>query len=377
MTTPDLDRRWMREALALGNRARGRVSPNPAVGALLVADGEVVGRGWTQPPGGAHAEVVALADAGDRARGATLYVTLEPCGHHGRTPPCADAVIAAGVARVVAAMADPNPLVAGGGLARLRAAGIEVTAGVEDAAARDAHAPFLHRLATGRPLVIAKYAATLDGRIATATGDSRWITGDAARLEAHRLRDRVAAIAVGAGTVLADDPLLTTRLPATEGAPHHPLRVVVDGRGRSPLTARIFDPALPARTCVLTSDLAPATWRADLAARGVEVATLGPGPRLPVAAILAHLGALGVDSLLVEGGGDLLGAFFDAGAIDRVVAFVAPVIVGGASAPGPVGGSGIAALRHAPRLTGMQVRQIGDDILIEGRVAVASAGEVA
>lgn len=377
MTSPDNDRAWMRDALALGDRARGRVSPNPAVGALLVRDGEVVGRGWTRPPGGPHAEVVSLAEAGERACGATLYVTLEPCSHHGRTPPCADAVISAGVARVVAAIADPHPLVAGGGLDRLRAAGIDVEVGVEAAAAREAHAPFLHRLATGRPLVTAKYAATLDGRIATSTGESRWITGEDARLEAHRLRDRIAAIAVGAGTVVADDPLLTTRIPDAGHELHHPLRVVVDGRGRSPVSARIFDPALPGRTIVLTSDSSALPWRRDLGARGIELVTLGPGPRLPVAAILAHLGERGIDSLLVEGGGDLLGGFFDAGAVDRVVAFVAPVIVGGAGAPGPVAGTGVAALRSAPRLAAVQVRRIGDDIVIDGRIAATSAGEVA
>ena len=210
------ERRYMRLALAEGRRALARTSPNPAVGAVLVRDGRVVGAGATQPPGGAHAEIMALRAAGAAARGATLYVTLEPCAHHGRTPPCVDALIAAGVARVRAAIVDPFPPVAGRGLDRLRAAGIEAEVGLCAAEARALHEGFLTRLATGRPHVTAKWAMTLDGRIATRTGHARWITGPAARREVHRLRDRVDGILVGVGTVLADDPLLTTRLPDGE-----------------------------------------------------------------------------------------------------------------------------------------------------------------
>lgn len=365
------DRRFMAAALRLAEAALGRTAPNPAVGAVVVRSGAVVGRGATRPPGGPHAEVVALAEAGERAAGATLYATLEPCCHHGRTPPCVEAIIAAGIARCVVAVTDPCPLVNGGGIARLRAAGVAVDVGPMASAAADLNAGFFARVRTGRPLVVAKYAMTLDGRIATRTGHSRWITGEAARLAVHRLRDRVDAVMVGAGTVGADDPALTTRLPdelAGDGGPHHPLRVVVDGRGTAPLAARVFDPALPGRTLVATTRRAPAAWREALATRGVEHLIAGDGPLVDLGAVLDHLGDRGINSLLVEGGGRLHGAFFDAGLVDRVAAFVAPVIVGGGEAPGPIGGCGVATMAEAWRLADVTLRRLGDDLLLEGRV---------
>jgi len=370
---------FMREAIVLARRALGRTAPNPAVGAVVVRDGLVVGLGWTSPPGGPHAEVVALADAGERAAGATLYVTLEPCCHHGRTPPCADAVAAAGVRRCVVAVVDPFPAVDGGGIARLRRAGVTVDVGTAARAAADLGAGFFTRLRTGRPLVTAKYAMTLDGRVATATGQSRWITGDVARRCVHLMRDRTDAIMVGAGTVVADDPALTTRLPAEQagdGGPHHPLRVVVDGNGSSLLSARVFarDPA--ARVLVATTTRAPREWSASLAREGVEVLPLGDGPLVDLGALLDELGRRGVNTTLVEGGHRLHGSLFDAGLVDRVAAFVAPVVVGGAGAPGPVGGRGVESMTAAIRLAGVRVRRLGRDVLVEGAV-VKPAQEVA
>ena len=361
----------MAAALALAQRALGRTAPNPAVGAVVVQAGEIVGKGATRPPGGPHAEVVALAEAGAAARGATLYVTLEPCCHFGRTPPCTDAIVAAGVARCVVAVADPFPLVNGGGITRLRDAGIAVDLGLMEQEAVALNAGFFARVRTGRPLVVAKYAMTLDGRIATRTGHSRWITGEPARLAVHVLRDRSDAIVAGAGTIAADDPALTTRLPdelAGDGGPHHPLRIVVDGRGSSPLAARVFDPALPGQTLVATTAASSPGWRSALAARGVAVDILGADPEIDLGLLLDRLGERGVNTLLVEGGGRLHGAFFDAGLVDRVAAFVAPVMVGGEAAPGPVGGAGAATMAEAVRLTGVRLRRLGDDLLIEGDV---------
>ncbi len=380
MTREPDDERFMHEALALARRALGRTAPNPAVGAVVVQDGRVVGRGWTCPPGGPHAEVVALHEAGEAAQGATLYVTLEPCCHYGRTPPCTEAIVAAGIARCVAAVADPFPLVNGAGMTLLRRSGIAVELGLKAREAIDLNAGFFARVRTGRPLVLAKYAMTLDGRIATRTGHSRWITGEEARLVVHQLRDRVDAIVVGAGTVIADDPALTTRLPdelAGDGGPHHPLRVVVDGRGSSPLTARVFDASLPGRTLVATTAAASPDWRSGLAERGVELVACGEGPRLRLDALLDRLGARGINSLLVEGGGQLLGAFFDEGLVDQIAAFVAPIVVGGSDAPGPVGGIGVPTMAEALRLTNVRLARLGDDILVEGDVAKPPLREVA
>src|SRR5919202_1357726 len=247
----------MERALELARGAKGRTSPNPAVGAVIVRDGTIVGEGATQPGGRPHAETVALQTAGETARGATMYVTLEPCSHYGRTPPCARAVVAAGIAEVRVATLDPNPLVGGRGQTILDAAGIRTLLGEGQDEARALNEDFARWITTGRPLLIAKFAASLDGRIATYTGDSRWITGREARAEVHRLRDQVDAIMVGVNTVLADDPLLTTRLDDPAREPHHPWRLVVDSHLRTPFTARLLDPSLPARTTILTTEVAP------------------------------------------------------------------------------------------------------------------------
>ena len=357
----------MRRALELARRGEGRTAPNPPVGAVIVRDERVVGEGYHARVGDAHAEVIALRDAGEMARGATMFVTLEPCSFHGRTPPCADALVNAGIKRVHVAVIDPNPRVSSRGIEQLRAAGIEVTTGLEHAAARSLIAPFAHHIRVGRPHVTAKYAMTLDGRIATRGGDSRWVSGEASRRKAHALRDATDAILVGAGTVLADDPSLTTRHPDVErDAPHrHPLRVILDSHGRLPLTARVFGQALPGETIVATVD-APDVYMAERADRGVEVLRLpddGAG-RVSLPHLLDILGDRGVMGLLVEGGAEVLGAFFDQSLVQRCIVFIAPKIIGGTEAPGPVGGVGNAMMADAVNSSHTTSERLGDDTMI-------------
>jgi len=347
----------MRRALALAARGRCTVAPNPRVGAVLVRDGRLVGEGFHRRAGEPHAEVFALAAAGGAARGATLYVTLEPCAHQGRTPPCADAVIAAGVARVVACHRDPNPLTAGQGFVRLAAAGVAVETGVGAEAAIALNLPFLVSQVLGRPAVTLKWAATLDGRIATAGGESRWITGAAARRAGLALREEHDAVLVGIGTLLADDPRLTRRL-GLAGAPN--LRVLLDRRLRCPSEARLFDE--PGAVVVYTAGGDRERARA-LAERGAEVVRLA---QVEPAAVLADLRGRGVQSLLVEGGAGVAGAFFDAGLWDRVVAFVAPRVAGGRAALPPLGGAGFERLAEAGRLARLAVARRGEDLELSG-----------
>lgn len=370
------DMPFMQEALELGRYALGRSSPNPSVGAVIVDNDGITGRGWTQPAGDLHAEIVALREAGRRAQGATLYVTLEPCCHHGRTPPCVDAIIEAGIQRCVVAVEDPFPSVRGKGIARLRESGISVEAGLGECEAAELHAGFFTRVHTGHPLVRAKYAMTLDGHIATRTGDSRWITGQVARRHAHILRDRTDAVLVGAGTVRADNPTLTTRLAdelTGDGGAHHPLRVIVDGRGVSSTQSRVYDAALPSHTLVVTTEAATTTWLEALTDQRIEYVVCGTGPRVDLEMLLDVLGERGLNEVLVEGGGRMLGSFFDAGLVDRVAAFVAPVITGGADAPGPVAGHGCETLATAWRLSDVRLQHLDGDVLAEGTVANSPA----
>ncbi len=370
---------YMRLAIAEAEEAVGWTSPNPPVGAVVVRDGRVVGRGRTQPPGGAHAEVMALRDAGpDAARGATVYCTLEPCAHFGRTPPCADALVDAGVAAVHYAIDDPDPRVDGGGRARLEAAGVAVTVGDGAAEVRRQLAGYLKHRRTGLPLVVVKYAASLDGRIAAASGDSRWVSGPQTLAWVHRERRRLDALVVGSGTVVADNPSLTARAPGHEAerstavavGVHQPLRVVVDSRGRTPADAAVL--AGPAPTLVATLDTAPAAWRDALVARGAEVVPLpaAPGadgaPHVDLAALLRELGRRGTLVALFEGGGVLLGSLFDARLVDRVHAVLAPLIIGAANAPAAVAGRGADRMADAVRLRDVTVERLGDDTLISG-----------
>lgn len=358
----DRDAHWMRRALAEAARGLGAVEPNPMVGAVVVAGGQVVGIGHHAVFGGPHAEVVALAAAGERARGATVYVTLEPCCHVGKTPPCVDALLAAGVSRVVAAMRDPFPRVDGRGFDRLREAGVEVLAGVEAEAARRLNAPYLKRLATGTPYVLAKWAMTLDGRTATASGDSRWISGERSRALVHQTRGRVDAVLVGVGTALADDPLLTARPPG----PRVAVRVVLDSSGRLPPGSRLVETAREFPTLIATTGRAPADRRASLEAAGVEVLAFdGDGP-VPIDRLLAELGRRGMTNVLVEGGGRTLGAFLDAGQVDEVEVFVAPIIEGGEHHFTPARGRGVDLMMHARRLERVEVATSGVDAHIRG-----------
>ena len=355
---------YMQRALALAGRALGRVSPNPAVGAVLVHDGEVVGEGFTRPPGGPHAEVVALEQAGEAARGATLYVSLEPCCHQGRTPPCAEAIIAAGVAEVHMAILDPDPNVNGRGREELAAAGIAVQVGECEEEARRLNEAYIKHRTTGLPFVIAKFAASLDGRIAAASGDSRWISGPQSLQWAHEQRTTVDAIMVGANTILVDNPQLTAR-PGGQESERQPLRVVVDSGDRTPANACVLQG--PGRALIATSEGSEPSWRQALEAAGAEVLVLpGDGDSLDLGALLKALAERGVLSLLVEGGGILLGSVFDQGLVDKVQVIIAPMIIGAAKAPAAVAGRGAHRLAQAWRLRDVTVERLGDDILITG-----------
>jgi len=369
----EIDIDLMRLALVQARSMLGRVAPNPAVGAVVARDGVVIASGATQPPPGPHAEVVALTAAGSSAAGASLYVTLEPCSHVGHTPPCASAVIAAGIRRVIVATLDPNPVVDGRGVEQLRAAGIEVEVGLLADEARAIIAGFATRIRIGRPLVIAKYAMTLDGRIATRTGHSHWISGPESRQHVHRLRDRVDAVLVGSGTVLADDPLLTTRLAADltgSGGPHHPLRVILDRNARVSPHSRMLATDTPGRTLIVTSVDAPASNLSAIESSGAEIVRLDGD----VEAILNLLGARGVNELLIEGGTRIFGAFFDARFVDLVQVYLAPSIVGGERAPAPVGGLGVATMLAAARIVDQRVTRLGNDLCVEGRVVYPGVG---
>ena len=355
------DLHYMRAALTLAARGLGQVAPNPAVGCLIVKDGRVVGRGWTQPGGRPHAETEALKQAGAAARGATVYVTLEPCAHHGRTPPCAEALVEAGVARVVAALEDPDTRVAGRGLEILRKAGIAVEAGVARTQAERLNAGFLKRILKGRPLVVLKLATSLDGRIATQSGDSRWITGPLARRRAHLLRSRADAILVGSGTAVTDNPRLDVRLPGLEG--RQPLRVVVDGRLRLPLTHDLVARAAEVPTLLVTHDGNPAARLHAYEDAGVEVVQVATDPdagHVSLEATLDLLGARGITRLLVEGGGHLAASLLRGGLVDRLAWFQAPVVIGGDGVPA-VSGFGVGRLDEAPRFLQAAMAQLGRD----------------
>lgn len=355
----------MQLALGLAEKARGRTSPNPMVGAVLVKDGEVVGQGFHAKAGSAHAEVVALADAGEKARGATAYVTLEPCCHYGRTGPCTEALIKAGVVRVVAAMTDPNPLVAGKGLAILKKAGLEVKCGVLEEEAKRLNEVFIKYITTKRPFVVLKAATSLDGKIATATGESKWITGEAARAYGHRLRDSYDAIMVGVNTILTDDPSLTARLP--EGRGKDPIRIILDSYARTPTGAKILLQESAAHTIVATTEAAPVERRASLMAAGAEVLIVpGTGPGVDLNKLMEMLGEKQITSILIEGGGKVNGSALAAGIVDKVAWFIAPKIIGGDAAPGPVRGEGVATLRDATQLYDVEVQRLGEDILLTG-----------
>ncbi len=392
-TRPARASRLMARAFELARAVRGTTSPNPAVGAVIAHGSRIVGEGATQPPGmpdpvsqygrpapdadggvpprgGPHAEVMALRQAGELAAGATLYVTLEPCGHVGRTPPCTGAIIEAGVARVVAAVGDPDPRVSGRGLAQLRDAGIEVSLGDGAALGAAHYEAYAHHRRTGRPFVTAKFAASLDGRIASTSGDSRWVSGPQTLRWAHQNRPLFDAMLVGVETIIVDNPQLTARPDDWRGPVPQPLRVVLDSRGRTPLESRILQGTDTSPTLIAATEAAPAAWREGVAERGAEVALLPAdadrGGRVSLPALLEFLGReRGVVSLLVEGGGEVLGSFFDQRLIDKVTAVVAPMIIGG-DAQTAVRGRGAERMKDALRLNRATSEQLGSDLLITG-----------
>jgi diaminohydroxyphosphoribosylaminopyrimidine deaminase/5-amino-6-(5-phosphoribosylamino)uracil reductase len=354
----------MERALSLARRALGRTSPNPAVGAVLVKDGRIVGEGYYRGPGSRHAEVAALRRAGQAARGATMYVTLEPCCHRGRTPPCTGAILKAGVREVRFPHLDPDPKVRGRGRAELESAGVRVVMGEGEREARRINEAYIKHRTTGLPFVTAKFAASLDGKIAAASGDSRWVSGSEARRWAHQQRARIEAILVGVNTIVLDDPQLTAR-PGGRLARRQPLRVVADSRGRTPALARVFQGSAP--TLVATTEASPAAWREAMASAGAEVALLPADPegRVDLPSLLRLLGERELLSLLVEGGGELLGGFFDQGLVDKVQAIVVPAIVGGTSFTA-VAGRGVQRMAEALHLRESEVERLGSDLLVTG-----------
>ncbi|KFE67024.1 bifunctional diaminohydroxyphosphoribosylaminopyrimidine deaminase/5-amino-6-(5-phosphoribosylamino)uracil reductase RibD [Hyalangium minutum] len=356
---------FMRIALEEAVKGLGRTSPNPSVGAVLVKGGRIIAKGYTQPAGQAHAEVMALAAAGPRARGADLYTTLEPCNHYGRTPPCTLAILEAGVRRVISASSDPNPLVSGKGVARLRRAGVEVRTGVLKAEADRLNRPFFKAIRTRKPYVTLKAAVTLDGKLATATGDSRWVTGAVAREWVHRLRDRVDVILVGANTVRKDDPQLTTRLPSGRGK--DPVRVVVDSRLSLKPSHTVFTQRSSAKTVVATLEDPTGRNARRFIEQGVEVWQVREKRgRVDLKALLAHISSQGLNHVLVEGGAEMYGSFLRDKLADELALFLAPKLIGsqGISWSGELG---VKLMSQALQLKDVTFEQLGEDLLLQAR----------
>ncbi len=359
------DTEYMRRALELARRGAGHVSPNPMVGAVIVKNGRIIGEGWHERIGGLHAERNALAHCTEDPAGATIYVTLEPCCHWGRTPPCTEAILENKLSRVVVGCLDPNPLVAGKGLQILRDAGISCDTGVLEDECLAINEVFFHYITHKRPFVLMKYAMTLDGKIAAVTGDSKWVTGDEARRHVQETRRRLSSIMVGIGTVLADDPMLNCRI--EEGV--DPIRVVIDSKLRIPLDSQIVTTARHIPTYVFAARANP-DKELDLTNAGLHViyAPEVGAERVDLHQVLHHLGEMQIDSVLLEGGGTLNGTFMQLGLVDRVQAYIAPKLIGGADAKGPIGGDGIALMREAQALCSPTITRLGNDILIEGRI---------
>ncbi len=357
----------MARAIELAACARGRTSPNPMVGAVIVAAEKIVGEGFHARAGEAHAETVALEQAGTAARGADLYVNLEPCSHHGRTPPCADAIINAGVSRVFAAIQDPNPRVDGRGLARLREAGVKVKIGLLAPEAARLNEIYCTNMTTGLPHVTLKIGMSLDGKTATRTGDARWITCEDSRRRVHEMRNAVDAVLVGIGTILADDPDLTTRLPGIDC--RHPDRIVIDTHLRIPSRARVLAHRNRGRTILVAGPDAPGSRVRELREIGAEVLVVDGGDRrVDLRLVVERLFALGITSVLIEGGAEIAASSLESGIVDKIVFFISPLLIGGREAPPVIGGRGVGPLVDASRLRNVRWSTIGEDIMVEGYV---------
>jgi diaminohydroxyphosphoribosylaminopyrimidine deaminase/5-amino-6-(5-phosphoribosylamino)uracil reductase len=362
----DPDEKFMREALRLAKKGLGRTSPNPAVGAVVVRDGEIIARGYHKKAGARHAEAEALAGMEGKAReGDILYVTLEPCNHHGRTPPCTEAILKKGIKRVAVGMEDPNPQVSGGGCGRLAERGVEVRSGVMEAECRRLNEDFIKFVTTGRPFVVAKSALTLDGWTAARTGHSRWVTNERSRRFVHRLRDRVQGVMVGVGTVVADDPRLTTRLRNRRGK--DPLRIIVDTHLRIPENARVLSSDSPSETLIVMGEGVPPERLKKVERAGVSTLVCPEKEgRIDLGALLGLLGDMSVTSIMVEGGGTLMGSMIRERLIDKFYIFKAPKLLGGSDGIPMVSGPGPESMDHCLVLKDIRVRRFGDDILIRG-----------
>jgi len=360
---------YMQRALSLARLALVHASPNPAVGAVIVKDDTIVGEGYTQPPGSHHAEIVALRQAEDKARGATMYVTLEPCCHHGRTPPCTSAIIDAGIAEVHLSIIDPNLRVCGRGKAALEAAGIRTVVGEHEEAAQELNEAYIKFISTGLPFVLGKFAMSLDGKIATKTGDSKWISGEQSRRYVHTLRSQIDAIMVGVETIIRDDPQLTARAGLDGGQlERQPLRVVVDSAARTPPSARVLN--LPGKTMIATTREADPARKKALEDAGAEMLELpSRGRMVDLEVLLKVLGERQIISLMVEGGAVVFGSLFEQSLIDKVLVFIAPMIIGGEEAKNPVEGKGVEKLAQATHLIRTRMEGVGSDMLISGYVA--------
>ena len=360
---------YMEQALSLARLALGQVSPNPAVGAVVVKNDEIIGQGYTQPPGSAHAEISALKQAGEEARGGVMYVTLEPCCHYGRTPPCTQAIIAAGITEFHLAMIDPNPSASGRGKNELEKAGIKVYVGEHEKEASEINEAYTKFITTGLPFVTAKFAMSLDGKIATSSGDSKWISSEEARKYGHNLRYTADAIMAGVRTILADDPRLTARCGGGRGgiARKQPLRVVVDSKCDTPLRARIF--SKPGKTLLALGRVATPEEKETFAQASAELLELpSEEGRVDLEKLLRVLGEREITSVLVEGGGILIGSLFDCGLVDKVVAFIAPIIIGGKKAKTPVSGTGVDKIIDSVKLERISMEKIGEDLMVSGYV---------
>ncbi len=356
---------YMKRALELAEKGSGFTSPNPLVGAVIVKDGMIIGEGYHEIYGGAHAEINAFKNTTGDVRGATMYVTLEPCSHFGKTPPCAGAIIEKGISKVVIGMVDPNPIVAGKGISILRESGIEVHTGVLEDECKKLNEIFIKYITTKKPFVILKSAMTLDGKIATATGDSKWITNEASRTRVHEIRQRVAGILVGIGTVLTDNPYLTTRLMSANVS--HPVRIILDTHARIPLDAHVLEDLDEIRTIIATTALASEDNLKQLKEKGAEILLLPiKDDHVDLKALMTALGELGIDSVLIEGGSSVNYSALEAGVVDKVIFFIAPKLIGGDGAKTPVGGTGKMFMRDAIVLKNMKHMVIDEDIMIEG-----------